>query len=87
LADAPQYRRQPVDIVAALKLSFVPPGSASVGQRCDEVACLGGVARAGAAEDDLKRAVLPVFAALMDIGDQVTDLIDGWDMPMRGGGE
>jgi hypothetical protein len=87
LVDAPQHRHLPVQIVAALELPFVPPSGTGVGQCCDRVACLGRVGRAGSAEDDLERGLGPPLAVLPDVRDQVTDLVDGWDVPVPGGGE
>jgi len=51
LIDAPQYRCEPVKVVAGLVLPFVPPRGADLGQWLDQFAGLGGVTRAGATEE------------------------------------
>ena len=40
--------------------------------------------RPRSAEDDLERGLGPLLAVLSDVGDQVTNLVDGWDVPVPG---
>src|SRR5262249_50637852 len=77
LLDAPQHRRLPLQLVGAVELTFVPPRSAGLGQRCEHVPRLRCFGRAGTAEDDLERRLGPLLALLPDVRDQVTHLVDG----------
>ena len=76
LVDAPQYRNEPLDVVACLQLPFVPPCGARVGQWPDQVPGLAAVSRAGAPENNFEPVIGPAPAKLMHVANQIAQLVD-----------
>jgi hypothetical protein len=76
--DAPQYRSEPLDVVACLQLPFVPPSGARVRQWPDQVPSLAAVSRAGAPEDNFEPVIGPARAKLMHVANQIVHLVRAW---------
>lgn len=76
LVDAPQYRSEPVYVIACLQLPFVPPCGARVGQWPDQVPGLPTVTRARASENHLERIIGRARTKLMHVADQIAHLVE-----------